>query len=377
MKNANTSSLTKLFAGLIIGIVIIFLIGTAVNGWQKDPNGENSGEFDTTIDNADKPNGDTNINGGTADNISPEDEIASNEPKYPDYTNYLTGLETSAELSGIIPYAFVTETSAPLYGISDSELTIEIPIENGESRFLIYRTDISNLGKIGAVANTRDYISQIVKFFGGVLVANGDDDIVSYSSLPSTLHIDLSKKHDYIYRENGKNIYPDYQNVMTATKDEGIDISSYISHNIPFEFCDYNDSVHGKTKAENVCLPFGSGETSLVYNSEKEEYMLLKNGREKIDMLNGKTASYQNAFVLFADMITYEMSSGTETVVNTAGKGTGYYITCGTLTEIRWSVDQSGQLLFKNLNGEKLVVNRGNSYIGYYKASEANAVYFE
>ena len=44
------------------------------------------------------------------------------------------------------------------------------------------------------------------------------------------------------------------------------------------------------------------------------------------------------------------------------------------MTEIRWSVDDDGNLEFKTLSGERLTVNRGNSYIGYYKASNASKI---
>ena len=94
-------------------------------------------------------------------------------------------------------------------------------------------------------------------------------------------------------------------------------------------------------------------------------------------MLDGKVASYKNVFVLFADMITYETSAGTESIVNTAGGGSGYYATGGKLIEIRWSVGQNGELVFKDLSGAKLVVNRGNSYVGYYKSSDSQSVTFE
>ncbi len=377
MKNASGSSIAKLLAATIIGVVFIFLIGTAASGWQKKTNGDNSGEIGDSTDNADEPNGDTDENGGTADNNNQDTIVEPEEPKPPEFINYLTGLETTPELTGKLPYVITVEPGAPLYGISGSEITVEIPTENGETRFLVYRTDISQLGKIGAIAETRNYISQIVKFFGGILVANGNEDIVSYSSLPSTLHIDLSKNTEYIYRENGKNIYTDYQNLSTVAKKQGIDTTTYVMQQLPYDFCDYFESVEGKAAANSIILPYENNETKLLLNTNDGKYSLSKNGRDKVDMLDGKTASYKNVFILFADMITYEMSSGTETVVNTGSRGTGYYISNGTLTEIRWSVEANGQLIFKNLDGEKLIINRGNSYIGYYKASESNSVVFD
>ena len=373
MKNAEASNITKIIAAVIIGVMLIFMIGIVANGWQNDLNGENSGEVDDSNDNADNLNGDTDENEGTADNITVE-----KEPEIPKFMSYLTGLKITEDMDGILPYAILIEPGAPIYGISGSELTIEIPTENGNTRFVVYRNDISNLGKIGAITKTRNYISQTVKFFGGIQVAYGNDDIVSYSSIPSTLHIDLSKNSDYVYKENGKNIYTDRENLETLVKSEGIDLLSYKNQNMPFEFVEYYETVSGNASAETVLIPYtDTNSTYLKYDAASKTYHLYKGERAKVDMLDGKTALYKNVFVLFSNMITYELSSGTETVVDTASGGSGYYITDGTLTELRWSVDKNGNLTFKDLNENKLTVNRGNSYIGYYKASDLSSVIFD
>ena len=378
MKNAANSA-PKLLAAIIIGVIFIFLVGTVASGWQKNTDEDNnSNETEGALGDIDESNGDTEgEDNGIVDNNTQNPPEESQIPKEPEITGYLTGLEISDELAGKLPFVFVTEPNAPLYGISGSELTIEIPTEDGKTRFLVYKTDISELGKIGAIAKTRDYISQLVKFYGGILVANGNDDIVSYSSLPSTLHVDLANAPENVYKENGKHLYTDYQNLSEIVKNEGIDIAKYTSQSIPFEFCGYFESVSGKTAATSVTVPYNGNDTTLTYDAEVGKYVLSKGGRDKIDMLDGKAASYENVFVLFADMITYETSAGVETIVNTATRGSGYYASGGTLSEIRWSVDASGRLVFKDLSGNKLVVNRGNSYVGYYKASDSDSVVFE
>ena len=93
-------------------------------------------------------------------------------------------------------------------------------------------------------------------------------------------------------------------------------------------------------------------------------------------MLNGKNVAYTNLFILFANTTTYEKSEGTEMVIDTLSGGKGYYLSGGTMTEIYWSVSLEGALEFRTLNGEILTVNRGNSYIGYYKASQMSSVVF-
>ena len=375
MQKEVSSGINKLLAAILIGIMLILMIGIVVNGWQTDSNGENSGENGkNTTENADNLNGDTDENDGTADNFY-DNEITL--PKIPEYVNYLTGLEIEEGYQNRIPFVMVCEPNAPSYGISKSELTIEIPTENGSTRILNYITDISELGKIGAFSSTRKYITQVTSFFGGLLIANGNDDIISYSSAFSKIDFNLSKHTDIIYKENGKNLYTDGNSIIQIAKDEDIDLISYKKANQPFDFCNFGENVFGKTAAFEIQLPYSaSNTTTLIYNNPSQSYTLYKNERNKVDMLNGESVMYKNVFILFADVITYETAAGTESVVKTDTEGSGYYISNGTLTEIRWSTDSSDNLIFKDLNGNKLIVNRGNSYIGYYKSSDADAVIF-
>ena len=91
-------------------------------------------------------------------------------------------------------------------------------------------------------------------------------------------------------------------------------------------------------------------------------------------MLSGKNVSFNNVFVLFSDATTYEKASGTELVMDVMSGGKGYYVTQGTLTEFKWALNELGELNFYSLSGERLTVNRGNSYFAFYKASESPKV---
>ncbi len=382
--NIKDKNLHKIISAVIVGILLVLMVGIVANAWKQKNDYENNGDTDEIIGDADNKNDDTDKNNSTVDNITPDNnqdntEDNNEEETYvPLFVNYLTGLECTEDSAYKIPYAFVCEPLAPLYGISDSDMTIEIPIENGDTRFLIYKSEISSLGKIGALAETRNYITVLNKFFGGVISAYGCDDIISYTTLTANLHLDLSKYQDKIYKENGKNIYSDNLNIKSITENEGISIDSYKSQSMPFEFCNFGETVLGKTSANTVTLPYSTTNgTILKFSTATDKYTLYKGDRIKVDMLTGDVAEYSNVFVLFADALTYELSSGTETVIETAKKGSGYYITGGTLTEIRWEVDANNKLIFKNLTGNILTVNRGNSYIGYYKSSEASSVVFE
>ena len=374
MQKEVSSGINKALAAVLIGVMLILMIGIVVNGWQTDSNGENSGENGNITENVDNLNGDTDENDGTADNFINSEIVA---PKDPEFVSYLTGLEIDEAYQNRIPFVLVSEPNAPSYGISNSELTIEIPTENGNTRFLNYIINISNLGKIGAFTSSRKYITQLTTFFGGLVIANGNDDIISYPSISSYIAFDLSKHNDVIYKENGKNLYTDGASIIQIAKDEDIDLISYKKPLLPYEFCGFSESVFGKSTAYEIMIPYSpSNSTSLAYNSVSQSYTLYKNERVKVDMLNGESVEYKNVFVLFSDVVTYETSYGTESIVKNETEGTGYYFSNGTLTEIKWSVDSSNNLIFRDLRGNKLTVNRGNSYIGYYKSCDADSVTF-
>ncbi len=379
MKDKKYGNLQRSISAILIGVVLIFMIGIVASGWQEKQDtltdGENSGDNGNSTVDADNPNGDTAGIDGTADNNTQNKEEI---PKIPEFINYLTGTECTEDEYRRIPFAFTFESGAPLYGISTSSVTVEIPTENGKTRFMVFSSDALSLGKIGAISPTRDYVSQISKFFGGISVSYGNDDVVSYDSIPCDLCLDLSLHKDKLYRENGSNIYLDGQILDELCRLESIDTESYRSTDLPFTFAAFGEAVYGNGSASKVTLPYAAGsETVLLYDTESGKYILSKGGKTKIDMLNGSSAGYTNVFVLFSDTVTYETSAGTETVVETEGRGTGYYISNGKMIEIRWSTDKNNKLVFEDLNGNRLTVNRGSNYIAYYKSSDSGSVVIE
>ncbi|MBO5945681.1 MAG: DUF3048 C-terminal domain-containing protein, partial [Clostridia bacterium] len=83
--------------------------------------------------------------------------------------------------------------------------------------------------------------------------------------------------------------------------------------------------------------------------------------------------TFSNAFILFANSTTYENADASQLVINTTAGGRGYYFSKGKYTEIIWENNDEG-LIFKDLSGEVLCINTGNSYITYYKASQSESI---
>lgn len=385
MKSFKMSSLQKLISFVLIAVLLICTVGFAADGWRSPDDEPDSGNVGDTTGEADEnKDGQTPPNTDPAD--KPQEDLPDNTPDVPDvsepapeptpvYKNAITGLEISAEQNAQTPIGFVLDPSSPLYGLSSSDIALEFPIEDGNTRMLSYTTNYSMLWKVGTLTPTRAFISGSSNFFGGIVVSYGNDDIVKYSAWDtSKIDLDVSKVTDCYYVENTLYIYTSKELVDIAAKTSpSLSMAAYKT--APYLFNETDIDLVGTTEARTVTIPYSNkNETELYYSETSGQYLYFKSGSRKVDMLNGKNVSFKNVFVLFANATTYEKADGTELVIDTLSGGTGYYISAGHLTEIRWSIDENGELKFKTLNGEQLTVNKGTSYISYYKASNASKV---
>ena len=180
----------------------------------------------------------------------------------------------------------------------------------------------------------------------------------------------MIKHYGSYHRENAKYVYTSYDK-LGAALDAASGLSAEVYKNAPFDFVS-EGLVFGVSDAASVNIPYSDKSATTLHYSEKTgTYLYYKGGNRKVDMLSGKNVGFENVFVLFADATTYEKSSGTELVIDVISGGRGYYVTKGTLTEFTWALDEIGELNFYSLSGERLTVNRGNSYLAFYKASDA------
>lgn len=364
----------KFLSLLLAATILILGVGFAVSGWDGAQDGNNSGDVGDGSDNVDE-------------NKNPQDDNTVNDPPVSDtpkpdnteptttYKNTITGLPVSKEEFESVPLGIVIDSQSNFYGISTSDMILEFPIENGASRLLCYTTNEQIMWKIGALKATRNYISNVSSFFGGVVVSYGKDDIVYYDAWETEkIELDLSQYSDCYYLENTLYIYTTENMIETAKNRLPLttELSEYQSppYNLSFD-----KTVYGVTAAQSITIPYSNDNlTSLVYNTNDAYYEYKKSDMSKTDMLTGEKIKFSNIFILFANATTYENASGTELVIDTLSGGKGYYISHGTLTEFTWSTDSQGNLYFKNLMGNMLEINPGNVYIAYYKASIASKI---
>ncbi len=367
MQKAESGNLAKLVAFFLIATVLIIAISLSVSGWQENPDTEpDSGNVDdNTNDNADE-----NIDG------SDDDDVPTAAPT-PSYTHYLTGLEISEAESLVKPYALVIDTKAPLYAISGAKLLVEIPTEDGSTRYLAFTDDATSAGKLGSITSTRDYISNIAEFFGGILVSFGNDDKFDYNALSNTgEHIDFSLITGYHYKEFDEYCYTNADLVKAYIRNNNISTLISESKNLPYIFNPTGTGHTGDFASTLVISHSDDHSTEFTYDSESDIYYMTKNNSPVTDLLYDKAVGFNNLIILFADATTYETKEATETVFNTNGSGEGFHAASGKAEKITWHTTEDGELVFLNADGEQLAINPGTSYIGYVKSSNGDAVKF-
>ena len=373
MKAIQKSGLYKLLAFVLIATVLVCSVGIAVNGWQASDGAPDSGGGENNNSNTDE-NKDGENNGGSG-NI-PDAPIIT----IPDYLNYLTGLECTEQMARTKPLCFIYDASSPIYGLAQADIVMEFPTEQVSNRLAVYHASPSVLGKIGSIAAARDYITTVLRAFGGIYVSYGNDDTVQYAPEYTDISVfDLLNSTGYCYTENSNYIYTNGDLIAAGLRNSGVNQNQNAAPELPFRFVAYGaEEISHAKSGTKILLPYNDhDETELYYSADDGVYVYMKNGTAKTDMLTGGNVTFKNCFVLFADSATYESATSTETVMATGTEGIGYYCTNGTAIAIRWAVDDSGALSFYDESGTLLTVNRGNSYIAYYKSSGIEKVTVE
>lgn len=363
-KNGNLPKLVAFF-GIAMVLTCTVVYATAGLSWHTDSDSGNNGKTEDELSNGEF---DTN-----------NDFIQAIKP-IPEYLHYITGLETTAEESFRKPICITSNAASPIFGISSSYLVFEIPIENEQTRFLSYYDQNALAGKIGALSPTRGSISNLVSYFGGILIANGNDGYINTeSSLHDNDYIDISQNNGYYYTEKDSDSYTNNYLIDALINNTKTSIIKTQSKDIPFIHNGYYDEkITGSKSAKYAGLFYShTNTTELIYSDTSDKYTLYKNGSILTDFSNNQKCEYDNVFILYANSVTYETAEYTESIVDTTSGGSGLYLTNGTLTEIRWKVSDDGSLVFFGQSGEKLVANRGSTYISLFKSTDVKNTIIE
>ncbi len=363
MKLTKRGNLFRLVAFFMIVVILTCTASFAASGWQS---------FTKNEPDSDDAQGALPPSGEVDNNKDGTDNTDTDTTPIPTIKHYLTGYTISPEEASCAPISFIYSSDAPLYGISSAFLTVEIPTENGNTRYLSLFSRGTYLGKIGSVSQARDYICAINKALGARLIHRGNDDSFAYSDY-SRDDIDILENGGYSYTEYTDYHYTNSDLVEALIKNSGA--NQIIDDTVKAPFLHSEKEIRGNEVALSVIIPYSdSNSTQLAYSASDGGYTLYKGASAVKDLLNDKVCTYDNVFVLFANATTHETADATETILDTSSGGSGFYFTRGTVFKINWSTDEQGNLIFYNELGGILSVNVGTSYIAFERASRKGLV---
>ena len=310
------------------------------------------------------------------EDVSPDDSsaIVDQKEETGDFAvNPLTGEENlNPDYKGKKPISITVNNVAvaqPVQsGIDKADVVFETEVEGGITRLLALYADPTVAGPIGTVRSLRVPFAEIACGMGSILVHHGIDPAYCAPLLPS-LPIQAYNLDTTVYGYREKNglalehtLYTTGEKLAKLVENKKYDTASSGKPWLNFN-TKKKAVVPGDGVANNVTVPFSNVTTTqFIFDDEEGKYIRAnRKGVAFKDYSSGNNELFTNVFILNAEISDYP--DGYHRQIDFSS-GTGYYVSNGGYTEIKWSKGEAGDAFkFTTAKGKKLTVNRGNSYV--------------
>ena len=330
--------------------------------------------------------------------------------------NVLTGQPTVNDVSYTRPVAIVVDNVKNAYatqtGLDQADILYEALVAPGITRFLMVTADYKLLDKVSNIRSGRDYHMDMAAYHNAVLVCHGGSNTANYDFFTLAAErygdrfgfIDTLHGEPYFYVDVYGNKYGTIESTdrkdlsyniifkpsaMTDLLESssskfvaaGGTLSGQAKETLKFVEYGTKKDLSGASSATEVTLKFkcqGSSSAknvSFTYDAASGKYLRSQDGSAHLDSQTGKQLAFTNVITLFTTVEAVEtgLEKGdqTMTLVDTktdGAKGFGYYFTDGKVIGIYWEADGEN-LRLEEENGAELVLNTGNTYIGYLDQS--------
>lgn len=310
--------------------------------------------------------------------------VESGEPLQ--YTNPLTGLAASKDVSNVRPVAIMINNikeAMPQIGVSKADILYECLAEGGITRLMMVTCDYEAIGTIGSVRSSREYYLDFAKNHDAIYVhAGGSEEAYSQIYSRDIAHLDGVRSD----ARTGKNVsgtvfYRDadrlksfaYEHTLVTSGEliaKGISAMGYRNtrdgFSDPIKPVDWGYGVElSGDRATHIKIPYRSTHVAeYVYDSSTKKYMRFQfNHQTHIDGATGEQLGFENLLILNNTHHNTGDSYG-HLVVTTTGSGSGLYFTGGRMIPVTWSKSsQDSAVTICDAEGYPLVVNRGKTAI--------------
>ncbi len=304
----------------------------------------------------------------------------------PEYTNPLTGLGTTKDLSASRPVAIMINNlrgALPQEGIADCDIMYECLVEGGITRLMAVTADYENLGVIGSIRSCRHYYLDLAKNYDAIYIHAGGSD-QGYLEIKERDVDNLDGVNMYVpnmfYRDEVRLQTMKYEHTLMTTGEkiaDGIaykkyrtELSEEFKSSDAFVFAEYGTKRElVGDKASCVLLPYSDYQIARFdYSEDTNSYYRYQfKDVPHIDGTTGEQISYTNILILFCDVRATGDSYGHLDITTENENGEGYYVCGGKCEQISWSKPtEDSPTTYYGADGEELVLNRGRTFISIF-----------
>lgn len=289
------------------------------------------------------------------------------------YRHPLTGAQLEEPFTGRV-VTFTINNIAPAmpqHGVSQADVIYEVTVEGGATRCLALFTNLSEVGPIGSVRSARTYFISLSRAYNAAFVHSGKSAFAQQDFNSGVVdHVDADPAafyRDSARRSAGYAI--EHTHFTTGEKilavlENRFDMTAPADANYGFNFVD-EQTLSGET-AKNVTVNFSKGNgktTKFAYDELTGDYAASQHGRDYIDGNFNEQLHFENILVLEA--VRTGISGAPNVRHQLVGENTGYYISGGKITPIKWTrASEDAPFSYTLADGTPLTMTPGRTYIG-------------
>lgn len=265
----------------------------------------------------------------------------------------------------------------PHAGLNDAYLAYEILAEGGITRIMALFKD-KDTEKIGSVRSARPYYLDYALENDAIYVHYGwSDKAKSDISSLGVDNINGLTASSVFWRDSSLNkatehtVFTSMKKINEYSKEHGYDRDTdkdlLLNYSVDeIDLSKREDAI----KADTVFMKYSYyTTTSYEYDSEKKVYKRYMSDTPHVDAVTGDQYTFKNIIITPIETHTYDSYGRLE--LDNIGSGECYFITLGYAIPITWSKDsRSSQTVYKNMDGEEIKVNDGNTFIQITPPSE-------
>lgn len=300
--------------------------------------------------------------------------------------NPLTGLLVNAEASKRRPIGVMINNlkpALPQSGIAQADVVYETLVEGAITRLYAIFQDFDS-SKIGPIRSARHYYLDFAFDFDALYVHYGLSPQaytaiknLNVPSLNGLSALDSIMCYQDKNRVRPHSTYTSFEGLMAGIDYKGYNLMANPDFHNPLYFSENEYTPSEGGNASVVRLDY-SGYSKPWFEYKDGVYLRYQFNQPHIDDQTGEQLSYKNIIIEITDIYNIPGDTSGRLDMSLISKGNGYYITNGKVIPIFWKKMSHYQPTVYYLeSGEKLLINKGKTWISVFPSYRADKIVFE